>query len=118
MSVEGLIFTTLRTLVSDRVYPDLAPQDVTALPRITYQQVGGQAVNFLEAALPDKRNGRFQVNVWAATRLQASSLARQAAAALKTEAALNTTILGELVAVYEPDTRLYGTLQDFSFWTA
>ncbi len=116
MSVESLIFDTLKTLVSNRVYPDVAPQDVTALPRITYQQVGGQGINFLEAAAPSMKNGRFQINVWGATRLQVSGLSRQVEDALRSEVYLQATVLGAPVAEYEPETRLYSTRQDFSFW--
>lgn len=116
MSVESLIFDTLKALVSDRVYPDIAPVGVTALPRITYQQVGGQALNFLENVPAGKKNGRFQVNVWGATRLQVSALSRQVEDALKSTDALYPTILGAPVGTFEDDTKLYGTRQDFSFW--
>ena len=116
MSVESLIFDTLKTLVSSRVYPLIAPQEVTALPRITYQQVGGQGINFLEAANPSMKNGRFQINCWGATSLQVAALSRQVEDALRSEVYLQTTVLGAPVAEYEPETRLYGTRQDFSFW--
>jgi hypothetical protein len=116
MSIESLIVTTLTGFVSGRVYPDIAPQGMTALPRITYQQVGGQGLNFLEAAPVGKKNGRFQINVWGATRLQVAALARQVEDALKSEKTLYTTILGAPIGIYEPDTKLYGAMQDFSFW--
>jgi hypothetical protein len=60
----------------------------------------------------------MQINVWGATRVQVSPLARQVEDALKATAALYPTILGAAVAVYEPDTKLYGSRQDFSFWDA
>lgn len=116
MSIESLVFDTLRGLVSDRAYPDIAPQDVTALPRITFQQVGGGAINFLRYSPAGKRNARVQVNAWGATRLQASALSHQIEDALAAESALQTTVLGAPVATFEPDTKLYGTRQDFSFW--
>lgn len=116
MSVESLLFDTLTGLVSGRVYPDIAPQGVTALPRITYQQVGGAAVNFLENVPAGKKNARFQVNCWGATRLQVAALSRQVEDTIKATNALYPTILAAPVASYEPDTRLYGTRQDFSFW--
>lgn len=116
MSVESLIFDTLTGFVSGRVYPDIAPQGVTALPRITYQQVGGQGLNFVEAAPVGKKNGRFQVNVWGGTRLQVAALARQVEDALRAESRLYTTVLAAPIATYEPDTKLYGSMQDFSFW--
>lgn len=117
MTTDSLIFDALKTLVANRVYPHIAPLG-TALPYLTYQQVGGQAVNFLESTTPSQSNGRFQVNVWAATRVAAALLAKQAAAALRATSALQTTVLGEPVADYEPATKLHGTRQDFSFWTA
>lgn len=117
MTVEADIFNALKGLVSNRVYPDVAPEGA-ARPYITYQQVGGGAVNFVDPTIPSKRNGRFQINVWANTRAAASTLARQVEDALRATAALQTTVLSAPVASYEPDTKLYGTLQDFSVWFA
>jgi len=116
MSIENDIFATLKTLVSNRVYRDIAPQTVTALPRITFQQVGGNAVNFVDPTVPSKKNGRFQINVWAADRDSAMALSRQVEDTLRVATALQTTVLNAAVAIYEEDTKLYGTIQDFSFW--
>jgi hypothetical protein len=116
MSAESIIFDTLRGLVGDRVFPDVGPEGV-ARPYITFQQVGGASINFIDAAIPSKRNGRFQLNVWADTRLQAATLARQVEDALRGVTALQTTVLGSPVADYEEDTKLYGAMQDFSLWT-
>lgn len=116
MTAEAIIFATLRVLVADRVYPDVAPDGVVR-PYVTYQAVGGAALNFMDAAVPSKRNGRFQVNVWADTRMQAATLARQVEDALRVAPGLQTTVIGAPVADYEEDTRLFGTMQDFSFWT-
>lgn len=116
MSAESLIFAALGPLVGNRVYPDVAPAGVTK-PYITYQQVGGAPVNYLErATTPDKSNGRFQVNVWATTRVAASALAKSAADALRMTAALQTTVLGQPVATFDAESGLRGTRQDFSFW--
>ncbi|MBE0615143.1 MAG: DUF3168 domain-containing protein [Burkholderiales bacterium] len=128
MSVESAVFGALKALVANRVFPDIAP-DLTARPYITYQQVGGRAVNFLAqgalvqsgsppvALYPDKANARIQINVWADTRGQASALAKQVEDALRGLTALQTTVDGAPIAVYEADTKLRGTMQDFSFWT-
>lgn len=115
MSMETLLFARLKSLVDNRCYPDIAP-DLTIRPYITYQQVGGFTVNFIDPAVPSKKNGRFQINVWADTRAQASVLAGQIEDALRDVAALQTTVLSAPVATYEPDTALRGTRQDFSFW--
>lgn len=114
MSVESDLFGVLGSLVSNRVYPDVAPLGAT-LPYVTYQQVGGAPANFL-AGIPNKRNGRFQINVWAATRLAAATLIRQVEDAVRASAALNATTEGGAVADYEPETKLYGARQDFSIW--
>ncbi|WP_041742287.1 DUF3168 domain-containing protein [Collimonas fungivorans] len=115
MSVEADIFSALKALTSNRVYPDQAPEGVVT-PYVTYQRVGGRAVNFLDGSDPDKENGRWQVSIWAETRLQASTIARLAKKALRAAAPLQATVLGEPVDTHETTTNLYGTRQDFSFW--
>lgn len=116
MTVEATIFAALQGLVGSRCYPDIAPANV-ARPFCTYQQIGGTAVNFIDSGLPSKANARVQINVWADTRAQAALLSRQAESALRATTALQTTVLGQPAATFEEDTRLYGTRQDFSFWT-
>ena len=116
MTVESDIFTALSGLTAGRMYPDIGPQDAT-LPYITYQQVGGDPANFLQG-VPNKRNGRFQVNAWARTRAESASLIRAAEDLMRTAATLNATTLGGAIAVFEPDTKLFGASQDFSVWFA
>ncbi len=128
MSVESTVFNALKALVANRVFPDIAPP-LTVRPYITYQQVGGKSVNFLAQGaevqtgsppaplFPDKANARIQINVWADTRAQASALAKQVEDALRALTALQTTVEGAPIANYEADTKLRGSIQDFSFWT-
>lgn len=117
MTIESSVYTALKALVANRVYRDIAPQTVTDLPRITFQTVAGQAINFMDTAtIPTKRNARVQVNVWHTRRDEANVLARQVEDALRAYTPLNTTVMTGLVSVYEEDTKLYGTRQDFSFW--
>ena len=111
---ESNIVTVLGALVSNRVYPDVAPLNAV-LPFITYQQVGGQAVNYLEAASSDKKNARIQVNVWAATRAQAKTLIRQ----VEDEMVKNPILAyveGAAIDRYDEQTKQYGDIQDFSVW--
>lgn len=115
MSAESQMFAALRTLVSDRVYPDLAPDPVTK-PYIVYQQVGGAAVQFVGADVPSKKNSRMQVSVWGETRAQVSALAVQVEDTLRGTASLQTIVLSAPVATYDPDTKLRGSQQDFSIW--
>ena len=115
MTVETDLFDALKSLTTNRVYPDVAPVDA-AKPYITYQQVGGEAINFMESAAPGKRNGRFQINCWAETRAAAMNLARQAEDALIESTTLRAYLLGAPVAIYEEETKLYGSRQDASIW--
>ena len=117
MTVEADIFTALKTLVTNRVYPDIAPPNV-AKPYITYQQVGGDVINMLAPEVPNKRNGRFQVNVWATTRAEANSLMKSVEAALITSTVLNGRPEMSAISRYEEDTLLYGQMQFFSIWFA
>ena len=115
MSIETLIYDALRALVDDRVYPDIAPDDCDR-PYITYQQVGGRAINFIDPTVPGKRNARVQINVWADTRLEVSTLAGAIENALRAEEALQTSVLGAAVSEYDMETKLRGSRQDFSVW--
>lgn len=114
MTVEADIYNALKGLVSNRAYPDTALAGA-ALPFLVYQQVGGDPLNFL-AGVPDKRNGRFQVDVWAASRATASALIRQVEDALRSSATLNADTMTGAISTYNPDTGLYGSSQDFSIW--
>jgi len=115
MSVESLIFDTLKTLASNRVYPDIAPANTTR-PYITYQQIGGSGVNFVDPTVPSKKNSRFQINVWDDTRLSCATIAGQVEDALRAATSLHTTVLSAPVASYEVETGLRGSRQDFGFW--
>lgn len=105
----------LLPLAGGRVYPDVAPSD-PQLPYITFQQVGGEVLNFLDRTLPSKLNARMQVNVWAATRLEACALAQQAEELFLMSLTLQASALGAAVADFEEVGLLYGFRQDFSIW--
>lgn len=117
MTVEADIFTALRTLVSDRVFPDMAPL-TTAQPYITYSQVGGEALSYLENAVPSKQNGRFQVNVWGATRASVSAVMLLVESALVTATAFQARPIGAPATGYDHDVLIYTSLQDFSIWSS
>ena len=116
MSLEATLYSLLGPLVSGRCYPDVSP-DGAAFPLIIYQQVGGQAVDYVEAKVADKDNARVQVHVWSKNRLEASQIARSARVAL-VEGDAKATTLGAAVALYDEALKLYGSRQDFSVWYA
>lgn len=117
MTVEASLFAVLSPLFGGRVFPDVAPVK-TPRPYCTYQQIGGQAINYTDNAVPDQQHGLFQINVWAATRAEAASLARQIEDALRTSSAFAARPESAPIAQHEPDLDLYGTLQDFGIWSA
>lgn len=114
MSLEATLKTLLGPLVSGRCYPDVSP-DGAAFPLIIYQQVGGQAVDFVESKVADKDNARVQVHVWSKTRLEASQIARSARVAL-VEGTAKASSMGAAVALYDDALKLYGNRQDFGVW--
>ena len=115
MTIEASVFGVLDSLVSNRVFPDFAPANTTS-PYIVYQQHGGSAANFLEAAVVGKRNARMRISCWATTRVAAANLARQAEDALIV--ALKCTVPAAMIAVDETDVTppMYGTHQMFDIW--
>lgn len=115
MTIESEIFNTLKTLVTNRVYSD--PQATpTVRPYIMWQQVSGEAINYMDPTLPGLRNARIQVNIWADTRLQVTTLMRQVEDAMRLTASLQTTVIGAPSSLFEDEPRLFGSMQDFSVW--
>ncbi len=115
MSFESNFFDAIKSLVSNRVYPDVAPLSTTR-PYITIQKVGGQAWNYLESVFVGSRHARVQVNCFASTRNQANALARSVEVALVQNTTLRCWVETPAIDTYTPDLTppLYGTRQDFS----
>lgn len=116
MTVETDIEAAVASLVGARCFPDFAPPGAAA-PYAVYQQVGGESVTFLERAQPSKKNGRFQITVWALTRIQAAAINLQIEAAMVAATAFNATPFGAPIADYDETTRLRGARQDFEVWS-
>jgi len=115
MTAESYIEAVLAQFASGRVYPDVAPQGA-AVPYVTYQAVGGDPENFLSGDAPEKSYVRMQVNVWAATRLEASELGAQVEAAVRAAANLQPEVLTGRVATHDELTDHRGTMQDFGIY--
>lgn len=116
MTIEAQVYEALKDLFDGRLFPDFAP-DNTATPYGTYQAVGGEPINFLSGDRPGRTNTRMQVNVWAATRIEASELGAQVEDALRATAVLQTEVLTGRIATYDEVTQLRGTMQDFSLYS-
>lgn len=116
MSLESDIYAALYA-VCPRVFPDVAPL-ATPLPRVTWQQIGGQSPSYLERAVVDRRNAYIQVNVWSATRAEANTLAASIESALTLATTFQATPQNALIATHDEETNLYGTIQDFTIWAS
>lgn len=116
MTVEAAIFAALKGLVSNRVFPDVAPEGTTR-PYITYQQVGGDVISYVGREVPDLDNGRIQITWWADTRAAAKALSVSVNAAMVTATAFQAKPLGAPIASYDEETKLRGYIQDFSVWS-
>jgi hypothetical protein len=112
-SAESITYGALKALVNGRVYPDVAPAGVSR-PFVVYQSVGGVDETTFDGA-DTLQNSRMQVSVWATSRSEAATIIQQVRAALTAEPVLGVPI-GAPVSVYEDDTKLYGSQQDFSIW--
>jgi hypothetical protein len=114
MSLESDLRTLLGPFVSNRVYPDVTPDD-PQLPLIVYQQVGGDVVEFLEGEVGDKDHARMRIHVWAKTRLQATAIARQVRLAI-VRGPLKGTTYGAAVSLHEDMLKNYGNRTDYGIW--
>lgn len=117
MSIESSLFTLLGPLVDGRCYPDVTP-DNPVFPLVIYQGAGGQALEWLDRTLPDTENYRIQIECWAKTRIEASTLASQVRQKIIEEGHDfdSAESLGQAVTDYQKDLKLYGSRQDFSIW--
>jgi hypothetical protein len=116
MTVEADVFTTIKGLCGNRAYPDLAPLN-TAKPYVTYTQIGGEPVSYVENVVPDIQNGRFQFNVWGTSRSQCSALMLQIENALVTSALFQARPVSAQSGSYDFDMSIYGAQMDFTIWS-
>lgn len=117
MTVESSIYTALKSLCANRVYFDVAPMGA-AMPYITFTQVGGEAISYLENTVPSLQHGRFQFNVWGTSRSACSALMAQIETALVTSTAFQARPIGAPQSLYDHDMQLYGAMQDFSVFSS
>lgn len=113
MTLDERLVQILGDLVSNRVYPDTAPDNAT-FPLITYQQVGGRDYAYVDGSLPDHEHARLQVNVHGRVRSEARAIAQQVKARIA--ASLHAEIYGSMVTGHDDVAKLYTTRQDFGCW--
>lgn len=115
MSPEADLVTVLNA-VCPRVYPDVAPAGAPK-PYVTWQALGGRSLRNLDKTHGGKRHTFLQINTWADTRAAATTLIR----AIEDAVTATTDFIGmpdgEPQSTYEPDTKLYGSIQRYSVYS-
>lgn len=109
MSHEAMIFTALKGLVANRVYPDTFPQapDKPVWPSIRYTALGGVVdMDACGSGTAQTDSSEWQVDIVSNTATERATLRDQARAAIEAmpvASALNAAPLH----LYDPETKTY-----------
>lgn len=115
MSLESTLVGLLTPVVA-HVYPDVAPSG-TVPPYANYMQFGGEAVTFIGAEVPSKRNANIQIDIYCTTRAEAISLMLAVESALTTATSLQAKPISAMRATLDDESDLRGASQDFTIWS-
>lgn len=115
MSIETDLTTILKT-VCPRTFPVVAPAG-TARPYVTYTLIGGRPLRWLDGSAADKRHSIVQVSVWSDSLLTTAQTIRAIEDALCAAAVVTARPQEEPRTDYEPETKLYGAMQDFDIYS-
>lgn len=110
--IEQSIFDSLKSLVGNRVYPLVMPQNAT-LPAIVYTRIANNASNVLEGGSTIDQI-RVQVDTYATTFFAARLLAAQVRSALE-GASFKATLQTEQ-DFFETEVNYYRISQDYYVW--
>lgn len=113
MSLHATITTGLSATAGGRIHANKTPPSPT-FPLIVYQEVGGQAVNYLEATYPGKNHARIQFVVWADGPLQAEEVKDDTIKQMID--GLGAYLYGAPVALYEDAIKKDGYRFDMGLW--
>lgn len=115
MTIQDQLFTLLSTGATDagaRVHSMVAPDSPTK-PYITYQRIIFADENVLSGN-SGLSNTHIQIDCYATTYPAADALAKQVAALMAAWSVKNVSHPGR--DLYEPTTKLFRVLQEFSIW--
>ena len=116
MTVESTLGACLLAwpaLTGVKVRAEVA-QPTDATPYIVHTQITGIRVNSLKGD-SGLANPHFQIDVYADTKAQATTLKRAIREAILANVDLGAVLITE-GSGYEPDTKRYRQRQEFSFW--
>lgn len=114
MQLEEKLTALLRSICPSS-FADYAPNN-TGVPYVVWQQIGGASLTFLDPTLPNKRNAWVQIEVWCATRAEASALMLQIEAAMVAATDMQATPMAAMTNDFDSDTGRRGCRQDFNIW--
>ena len=114
MTIQQQILTLLSggTAAGARVYPLTAP-DAVPKPYITYQRVSSNSENVLSGS-SGLTNTRMQIDVYAMTYAEATSIAAQVDALMSAWSVQNVSIT--LQDFFEDQVKLFRISHDYSLW--
>ena len=116
MTVESDLFGLLKGLVSNRCFPDFAPLG-TVRPFIVFEQVGGEALSFIDGTLPDKKHGRFEISVYADSRANCAAVALQVESVMAAASVFQSTAIHAPISDYADEVKIYSSTQNFSVFS-
>lgn len=116
---ESAIYTALTNdatvtgLIGARVYPVIAPQNITK-PYAVFRRITGLSVNGLDGEL-GTTNGRFEINVYAETYAQTKIISEAIKEAMKSSS-LRSVLIYDQDLDYEEEVELYRLMLEFRVW--
>lgn len=113
MSLLVDVKTALNSLAAGGAHYKLAPPG-TVMPFIVFQGAGGEALTFLEDAVPDLKNKRLQVYAWSTSPVQVEAILHLVEKAITEQ--LGGRPIGAAQDDYDEPTKRFGFHQDFSLW--
>jgi len=114
MTLEEKLVAALLA-ICPRVFQDFAPTD-TQRPYITFQQIGGETVDFIDGTVPSKENAYVQINVWSDIRKEAKASILQVEAALIKSTEFQASPQAAASNDFDTDMERFSSIQTFSIW--
>lgn len=120
MILAQLLYSLLNGSVVGGLHPDQAPEDATK-PYAVYAEIA-RPPNVTLAGESDLQNTRLQITVWSETSLESKTLAATLYALMTAQSiygspiAFEVTPLNRGTSIVDPETRLFGTILEFSVW--
>lgn len=106
----------ISALIGARFHPDLLPQE-TVIPAVVYSVVFDNPQTDLDGADGELSNIRVQLDAYARNKSDAMALRNAIRSRMKTAASgFKSVPLNAGQSIYEPDTKLYRYMMEFSCW--